>query len=484
MNTLLIVEDEKLIRQGIRAIVQRAPVQIENILEAKNGEEALEIIKNQPVDAMLTDIRMPKMDGITLVSKLKELANPPLTIVISGYDDFSYAVSVLKHGVKDFILKPVEREIIFEALIKLDKEINERKKENRNKMKIGRQVLRSLLIDSNISLSELDAIAEQYDGVFFSEPYIALSVQGANNNSNIEGNEPFTIDIGGGIYITRETELQTMLDGELHGRCVGLSNSHIGLKELRAAYWEALAARDWAFACGRTIKFSELPEMPKKRDIQKQLDMVVQLLGASNVNGAKKVLGQLLLWVQKGQIAPDDFTSGMEQLVSKIMASYRTVMPAEESLLKFGELSKFESSYEYYTEFCLWMDGFCERLTGEFDDYQNKQKIMQSVRYIQQNYQKFLNMAMVSNEVSMNYSLFSYLFKQYTGENFVHYLQNLRLEESKRLLVTTDMKIIEISSKVGFQTEKHFMKLFKITYGVSPSEYRKNARFSDEHDNP
>lgn len=85
-------------------------------------------------------------------------------------------------------------------------------------------------------------------------------------------------------------------------------------------------------------------------------------------------------------------------------------------------------------------------------------------------------MAVVSNYISMNYSLFSYAFKQYTGSNFVTYLKNIRMEEAKRLLVETDLRVNEISETVGYDNEKHFMKIFKSSCGVSPSEFRKNAR--------
>ena len=109
MNTVLIVEDEKMIRKGLCTMVQRAPVQAESILEAKNGVQALEILQRQPVDLLITDVRMPEMDGIQLVERVHQLECPPLVLVVSGYDDFSYAVSMLRNGVQDYILKPVDR---------------------------------------------------------------------------------------------------------------------------------------------------------------------------------------------------------------------------------------------------------------------------------------------------------------------------------------------------------------------------------------
>ena len=121
------------------------------------------------------------------------------------------------------------------------------------------------------------------------------------------------------------------------------------------------------------------------------------------------------------------------------------------------------------------MDAFCGKAAEDFSDYENKQKIRQGVQYIQQHFREPLNMAVVSNHVSMNYSLFSLLFKQYTGGNFVAYLQKLRLDEAKRLLETTDWRVNEIGRNVGFSDEKHFLKVFKSAVGMSPTEYRKSA---------
>ena len=118
-----------------------------------------------------------------------------------------------------------------------------------------------------------------------------------------------------------------------------------------------------------------------------------------------------------------------------------------------------------------------KRLSEAVDTDQTTYKIQQAISYINENYTSDLNMAVVSNQVSMNYSLFSAEFKNVTGTNFVTYLKDLRMTEAKRLLLETDMKVNEISAKVGYDNEKHFMKSFKSYIGVSPSEYRKNQVF-------
>ena len=119
--------------------------------------------------------------------------------------------------------------------------------------------------------------------------------------------------------------------------------------------------------------------------------------------------------------------------------------------------------------------GLHRRINDNGDENRSRQKIRQALEYVKENYNRDLNMAVVSNYVSMNYSLFSYEFKQYTGSNFVSYLKELRMAEAKRLLAETDRKVVEISQQVGYENEKHFMKIFKSVCGVSPSEYRRNV---------
>ena len=113
MQTLLIVEDEKMIRKGIAVMASRSATSIDRIIECRNGIEALEILEKQKIDTIFTDIRMPKMDGITLLNTLSQYEEKPEIVVISGYDDFSYAVEALKCGAREYILKPVNREDIY-----------------------------------------------------------------------------------------------------------------------------------------------------------------------------------------------------------------------------------------------------------------------------------------------------------------------------------------------------------------------------------
>lgn len=167
MQTLLIVEDEKLIRQGIRVMVQRSGVPVETIIECGNGLMALEVLKSQKVDVMFTDIRMPKMDGIELVKAMQELPHQPLTVAISGYDDFSYAVEMMRGGVREYLLKPVDRESLRMILEKLEQEVEAAREEEQRKSLSDRERLRRIMESEEMSDTEREAIGERLEGQLF-----------------------------------------------------------------------------------------------------------------------------------------------------------------------------------------------------------------------------------------------------------------------------------------------------------------------------
>ena len=201
----------------------------------------------------------------------------------------------------------------------------------------------------------------------------------------------------------------------------------------------------------------------------------VQLIGTDRRDDAARAWGQFFYEVKNGRIETAQYEACMEDFFREAAKTYRNVI--EEEALKEIREPFAEDCIDVYEEklmqfiFALW-----ESINSQLDVNRNGQKIQRAVDYIEQNYAKDLNMAVVSNYISMNYSLFSYSFKQYTGSNFVNYLKDIRMREAKRLLAETDMRIIEISQEVGYDNEKHFMKIFKSSCGVSPSEYRRNMR--------
>lgn len=483
MHTLLIVEDEKMIRQGIKSMIQRSGVPVDNILECNNGEAALEILKMQQVDVMFTDIRMPKMDGITLVKAMQELPNVPLTVAVSGYDDFSYAVEMMRMGVREYILKPVDREKIKEVLEKLNSEILKGQESARADRILGCQQLKYAILNKNLTESEKGFLVKMYENTFISGKYrlVCTNETGMMKNE-MEDESPFiylnSVE-GNELYILNAEYLPVLLRDELANRYVGVSGIHSGLDTLKEAYEEALLARKEAFYLGKSV--SLYGEMLTRKTLHLEegtISQIVQQLGTDKYEDAIRQLSRIFKNASLGGYPPKEMESSMRILLDGVLTTYANVLKTEkEDVEEYYTIYGFNCLEEYESEVLGWLRNFCDTLNSRFDDYKNKQKIQQAVEYIKDNYDKDLNMAVVSNHISMNYSLFSYVFKQYTGNNFVNYLKEIRIQEAKRLLEETDMKVIDISCRVGYENEKHFMKTFKAALGVSPTEYRKNMQF-------
>lgn len=485
MHTLLIVEDEKMIRQGIKAMVQRSGVPVDTILECSNGEKALDILKNQAVDVMFTDIRMPRMDGVELVKAMQKLPRKPLTVAISGYDEFNYAVEMLRSGVREYILKPVERDQIKKILEQLEEEIRSNQLKNENTRTISCQQLKHLMQNHDLTETEKTVIVREYGDSFYKDGYVVCCMENREGRMRVEEDHVYISNLGDSeAYILKTELLDTFQRGEWCDRYVGISSYQQGLENLQEGYEEALKARKEAFwAEKQVMKYEEIADRecaaPGVED-GIPLDNLVQMLGTDKHEQALKQLRNVL-WNARRKTDHDNLETELVSFLNKLLQTYEAVLHTEsEEVEHLKHLYRFSCIGEYESEFMEWLERFTTNLNHQFEDYKNKQKIRQAVQYIRENYDKDLNMAVVSNHISMNYSLFSYAFKQYTGTNFVNFLKDIRMEKAKELLEKTDLRIVEISQKIGYENEKHFMKIFKVTFGVSPTEYRKNMQYKRE----
>ncbi|MDL2232414.1 response regulator [Ruminococcaceae bacterium OttesenSCG-928-L11] len=473
MKTLLIVEDETRIREGIRAIVSRSPVPVEEILESKNGEQALEILRSQPVDALITDIRMPGMDGLELVRLAQKLETPPLTVVISGYDEFTYAVEMFREGIRDYLVKPLDRDKLVAVLARLDAELSARQRTRETRLEAGRPLLRLLLLGQAPLKSELAAIADQFPDLLPPGSYRIACIPTAAGTVFPQEGELFIPDMDGNHALLSPGDDPDAIFRRFPQQCIGLSQVHDGVSALRCAYVEALDARGYAYLTGKSTAFSPHCPTSPPPSMEAELRQIVHLVGAFHSQSARHALGQIVLLAQNGQLSPTAFADGMALLSALLRRAYGPVLGEEQNWM--GTVWAYRSVFEYYVEACGWLDELCRQLCSHHES-DNQRKITKAVQYLDEHYLDNMDMATVSNYVSMNYTQFSQLFKQHTGCNFLEYVKLLRLEESKRLLRDDSLRIADVSVKSGFKNEKHFMKVFKQTYGVSPSEYRRNAR--------
>lgn len=467
MNTIVIAEDEKMIRKGLAAMVQRAPVPVETILEARDGRQALELLQSRPVDLLITDVRMPEMDGIQLVEQVQALPDPPMVLVISGYDDFSYAVSMLRNGVQDYLLKPVEREKLYEVLTRIQSRLDSRLKARRSGQERYLLALRYLMLNNGRDDPQKDGLLREYADQFFEQPYVAVCTR--EDRLLPEGTLLLHNMEELGVVLGPADRLQSY---PWQGT-TGISRPQTGLESLYTAHAEAFSAWKQSFLAGNGVRrYTKTTPLPLQATAE-QLTGLVQL---GRWREAVARLDHVLETAATGEVSADEAAALCGAFARSLADTCRGLFDQGDSPLRFEPLWSFPSAAAYRQGLAEWLEQISQRTGQDYADYESKQKIRRAVAYVQENFRAPINMAVVSNHVSMNYSLFSLLFKQYTGANFVSYLQNLRIEEAKRLLTDTDMRVNEVSARAGFSGEKHFLKVFKAATGLSPTDWRKVSR--------
>ena len=472
IDTILVVEDEKMIRQGIATMIRRCEGQVGEVLECPDGEKALEILKSRPVDLVFTDIRMPKMNGIQLVQKMQALDEVPMAVAISGYDDFDYAVQMLRRGVKEYILKPVEREKIKEIITRLDEELERKKKDRDLTESRSSRLLRYLLLDKDADPGQMEDVKNILVSHVGQDFYVMVAVEPvALKGMCIPANGEMIC-----IYPAAESEQMLKENADSYA---GVSDRCGDVNHLKKAYEQALARRRCAFISNTGLVREDGKAAPDRlvkeagQLTQKAfISAAVQKLGASPKE-ALKDFERFMKAAERGYIPYEVFENTIRIFCSEFTSVYKRQIP-EQLICPFttGHLSG------YIESFLAFFRRMSEALSANAGDSETDRKMREAVAYIRENYKKDLSMTVVSNEVSMNYTLFSAQFKQYTGSNFVNFVRDLRITEAKRLLSETDLMILEVGAVVGYENEKHFLKSFKAVVGVTPSEYRKNTKIT------
>ncbi|MEC0231403.1 response regulator transcription factor [Paenibacillus alba] len=330
---LLIVDDEPMIRSGLMKMAQQYTQSFQAIELAVNGVEALDRIQQMEPDLLITDIRMPKMDGLELCRILHESHPYLMKVVISGYNDFDYAQKCLSYGVKHYLLKPVTPPDIHEMLD---------------------QILRTQS-QGLIPFSRLVAWVERLEESLW----------------NLQTDEI--------------ADLMT----------------------------------EWKANCGH------LP-----------------------VQQLKYLLNEVLLMVSKS------FQEKQRALIPELLDPLHA--PTQADLFQ-----SFECRMKAVIDNIL----FVRR--GNYKDPMEEARV-----YIDTRLSVEVTLSEVADRVGITPTYFSTLFRKMTGETFISYRINKRMEKAKDLLSIPHKKTVDIASEVGYEDYPHFAKTFKKIFGMSPSEYR------------
>jgi len=505
-------DDEPMIRFGLRSAVDWEREGLKLAGEASNGKTALEAMSREKIDILITDIKMPVMDGIELTREAKR-SNPGIKVVfVSSYNDFEYAREAVKLGVViDYLLKPtMEPGDLVNVLRLCREELDaQRGKGAEPAAEHGTETrLRRLLLGEDVPPEELPD--------WLGGP-VAVSVWQPENPGpgddldHLLLMERYRDEIArclerGASLVTGEREIVVLVPDRagnawaeverLHGRLraelglsffAGISPPVHSPKSVPDAYRWAREALESAFfeGIGRCYHARigggpvRAPE-EERREEQAWLrlrDRFSRAFASADREESRRALEELFqLWRERK--FPKAEVLRQAQTLLTIMLSRSGLLTTEEMILRTAD--KTRELGELPT-----LARLCAALRAEFDavsdteairlvpgDAGGSHAIQLALSYIQQKFREDLSLQEVADYVHMSKNYFSEQFKRHTGLNFIDFVIRLRIHYAKRLLRTTGLKIYEVAAQSGFNSTKYFLKLFKREVGCTPAEYR------------
>lgn len=442
MYNILIVDDEPLICEGLNNLLASSGINIGTIFTAHSGYEALDCLRMEEVDLLVTDIQMGTMSGIELMQEAKLIKPWMQTIVISAHETFQYAQMAIRLGAKDYLIKPLNPGQFLDCVRSVLLKMNKRDMQEDPLMSRLEEHFRM-----EQPLAERDELLNGLLKEAAQGPEFALR----------ELRERFRIGLDGPYYAVIKLKLN--LAGHERGSSLG-DQQLLKYAALNICY--ELLEKEL-----NNVSFYSPGD---------EITVVAQWDEREfNDEGVNKLNGLDMLGRSLHYNIAKYLSMGSVVGISQILKGAAFLPQLNEQACKALKWNRKHPDHYvfYYGDFNWSAYGEPEEQTNEELHAQNSIIVDKAKLYIEEHYaQKGLTLHEVAqrNHVSPNY--LSYLFKKETGFNLWEYVIKLRMEESKRLLVGTDMRRYEISERVGYESPEHFSKIFKKYYGISPSELK------------
>ncbi|MHA0856997.1 response regulator transcription factor [Paenibacillus sp. CMAA1364] len=520
MINILIVDDQKHIRDGLQAMLCQFLKQLGNIYTAVNGIEALGLLSQHSIQLVITDIRMPDMDGLMLMEKSKQNHIEVDYLIISGYSDFAYAQKAIELGAKGYLLKPVNRDDLQTAVEHIANEIKTRQTLSRNIEHISLRVqeidrkelsmfMQGAMTDDTWVLEtqlQNPTLWSNYRLCLLREE-LWINQPGAYSSHSMESLAYRVYGTQGCICIQHRPYLILAVDATVEtgtfsaalkagkiDAITAITSPQQGLKELPHSYTHALELyrHSYLFPEKRCILPIHIERLEQQWELPyEELYALFQLIGSEN-NGTITQAISIIFRKDTLQRYHIQYTQQLcRAIVQLLEESVRVIRPylGEETL----DIECLRNIFDYpgIRDYVQALQQQLLRLNQYYYEYKcsyrNSQDLNEAIRFIHENYHKPLDLAMVSNHVSLNYAYFSNLFKKNIGKGFAEYLRDVRLDKARRLLAETDYKILEIATMVGYESYKSFTRSFRDVMDMQPTEYRqmmrqKNDREGNYHD--
>lgn len=486
---------------------------------AQNGEDALEIIKLCDPDLVVTDLKMPVIDGLKLINLSNEYLNSKAKFVIlSGYGEFTFAQEAMKLKVSGYMLKPLDHIEFEETISKMAQQIrNDRMNreytdkrlafvagqtirriiEGEGKRKLyeraamlfdigDKEEIKCLLIDAGLNKSEDKPLVGQENRTKKNQARKILETMLGENKYNLfEDKEerfgiilhkrmPFYNAIG-----SFASELAVRLEG-----CTGipvllsLSACATGVDMLPEVYMQSRFVQSFAFFFneGCLIRHEDIQNrnMDNLPCMKNPKDLIEVICGGSTDKIAP-VVRQLFFKFQENMKAPGSirgFIRNLEfeaiKLISEMNGNPEEFTQLVVEFEKVMETLTMKKLQEFFLELCLQL----AEAISSLKQSNNRDIVSELKSHIRNNFNKDIKLKELASVFYMNPVYLGQLFKKSTGIQFNEYLHAVRVEEAKKLLKRTGMKISEIALAVGYSDPKYFLSKFRAIVNQSPSDYK------------
>ncbi|MGG4146739.1 response regulator [Paenibacillus algorifonticola] len=527
MIKVLIVDDEALVRIGIKTIIPWEELGLELIGEAENGKKALEMAREHVPDIILTDIKMPIMTGIELLKALKREDHPAKFIILSAHDDLEFVKEAMKNGAEDYILKleleseqligilkelktliltssseqvyfstarpayhaPLHKEKLFKdmllGIVKTQSEILHQLEANR--LTFPDEQLVCLIIevdDASIYLkygesphlldySVLNILEEVLSSYAYGhvislqlQQFIAvLSLRPKGDARSSEGLE----ELMANIRITLRKYLSTSVS-------IGISEIYDGYERLQQAYREAKEAVRFAFIYprGTNVYYRDICLLSSQEtdDLSAEMKSLEKAFIDGEMDDIQQALERLTEGISRNHKLTKELLMGISFTIFYLFQSFVENYQLSEKEILTKDMYDRISTMSMKVDFIEWINQLNDRMTRQLMENYESLRVYLTKQFINKHYKGELSLEKVADYLQLSPAYLSNLFKKETGQNFIDYVTEVKIGRAKFLLKTTDLKIAEIAREVGYGDEYYFSKVFKKNVGESPLKYR------------
>lgn len=526
---VLLADDEPIIIRGLKKLISWEALGLDIVGEALDGKELISLIESSSPDLIISDISMPGYTGIDIIRQLHRSGRAVKVIFISAYEDFAYAQQALQYGALDYLVKPVHKGRLEEAVSRAVSVIHQELEEERDKAmlqhlqqqnrKVTLEELLDKLMDGNRSTAAKIASLGDMPQARFASVCVVATDEHAQGASPWEERErklvefalsniiKETMDARGHAFVFRKGDkfgillrhnmpdepLERMQDlhGKIHGflklqTSIGIGTPAECLELSDESYRNALEALGRRFFEGLNSVYmgnpggiAPDPALPGRLETLRT--RLADALKGMEHGALSPLLEELLQAVSvSAQGNRSQAVSIVYNLILRLgqeFKDYGVEVPMQENHSKplLDSLQQAPTFAELGELLIRAVHRIGEQLGTKV---RGKELVLLSqVRaYVEEHYAENITLEAIASRVYMNPYYFSSFFKKHTGENFKTYITGLRMRQALRLLAETDLMIYEIAERVGYNNARHFSDIFKRRFGKLPQEYKQTYK--------